>query len=63
MSQLNVDTIKNRLGTAGPIVPSLSVTSDVAVGGGGGATSNTGGGGGGSNGSDGSGIVIIAYPT
>jgi hypothetical protein len=26
MSQLNVDTIKNRLGTAGPVVPSLTVT-------------------------------------
>ena len=28
MSQLNVDTIKNRLGTAGPVVPSLTVTND-----------------------------------
>lgn len=26
MSQLNVDTIKNRLGTGGPVVPSLGVT-------------------------------------
>jgi hypothetical protein len=33
MSQLNVDTIKNRLGTAGPIVPSLTVTNDATVGG------------------------------
>ena len=33
MSQLNVDTIKNRLGTAGPTVPSLSVTNDATVGG------------------------------
>ncbi len=33
MSQLNVDTIKNRLGTAGPTVPSLSVTNDAIVGG------------------------------
>ena len=33
MSQLNVDTIKNRLGTSGPTVPSLSVTNDATVGG------------------------------
>jgi hypothetical protein len=33
MSQLNVDTIKNRLGTAGPTVPSLTVTNDATVGG------------------------------
>jgi hypothetical protein len=33
MSQLNVDTIKNRLGTAGPTVPSLTVTNDAVVGG------------------------------
>jgi len=33
MSQLNVDTIKNRLGTAGPTVPSLSVTNNATVGG------------------------------
>jgi hypothetical protein len=33
MSQLNVDTIKNRLGTAGPVVPSLTVTNDATVGG------------------------------
>ncbi len=33
MSQLNVDTIKNRLGTAGPTLPSLSVTNDASVGG------------------------------
>lgn len=33
MSQLNVDTIKNRLGTSGPTVPSLNVTSDATVGG------------------------------
>jgi hypothetical protein len=33
MSQLNVDTIKNRLGTAGPTVPSLSVTNGATVGG------------------------------
>ena len=33
MSQLNVDTIKNRLGTAGPTVPSLSITNDATVGG------------------------------
>jgi hypothetical protein len=26
MSQINVDTITNRLGTAGPTVPSLTVT-------------------------------------
>jgi hypothetical protein len=33
MSQLNVDTIKNRLGTAGPVVPSLTVTNNATVGG------------------------------
>lgn len=33
MSQLNVDTIKNRLGTAGPTLPSLSVTNNATVGG------------------------------
>jgi len=33
MSQLNVDTIKNRLGTSGPTVPSLTVTNDAVVGG------------------------------
>lgn len=33
MSQLNVDTIKNRLGTAGPTVPSLSITNNATVGG------------------------------
>jgi hypothetical protein len=33
MSQLNVDTIKNRLGTAGPTVPSLTVTNDALIGG------------------------------
>ena len=33
MSQLNVDTIKNRLGTAGPTLPTLSVTTDATVGG------------------------------
>jgi hypothetical protein len=33
MSQLNVDTIKNRLGTAGPTVPSLTVTNDAVIGG------------------------------
>ena len=33
MSQLNVDTIKNRLGTAGPTVPSLTVTNNATVGG------------------------------
>jgi hypothetical protein len=33
MSQLNVDTIKNRLGTAGPTLPSLSVVNDATVGG------------------------------
>jgi hypothetical protein len=33
MSQLNVDTIKNRLGTAGPTVLSLTVTNDAVVGG------------------------------
>jgi len=33
MSQINVDTIKNRLGTAGPVVPSLTVTNNVVVGG------------------------------
>ena len=33
MSQLNVDTIKNRLGTAGPVVPSLTGTNDATVGG------------------------------
>jgi len=33
MSRLNVDTIKNRLGTAGPVVPSLTVTNDATVGG------------------------------
>lgn len=32
MSQLNVDTIKNRLGTAGPTTPSLTVTNDATVG-------------------------------
>lgn len=32
MSQLNVDTIKNRLGTAGPTTPSLTVTNGVTVG-------------------------------
>ena len=54
MSQLNVDTIKNRLGTSGPIVPSLSATNDATVGGGTqGPTAGTGG----------SGIVIITYPT
>ena len=31
MSQLNVDTIKNRLGTAGPTVPSLTVTNGINV--------------------------------
>lgn len=31
MSQLNVDTIKNRLGTAGPTVPSLGVTGIVTA--------------------------------
>jgi hypothetical protein len=33
MSQLNVDTIKNRLGTAGPTVPSLNITNNATVGG------------------------------
>ena len=33
MSQINVDTITNRLGTAGPTVPSLTVTNGVQVGG------------------------------
>jgi hypothetical protein len=33
MSQLNVDTITNRLGTAGPTVPSLTVTNNATVGG------------------------------
>ena len=33
MSQINVDTITNRLGTAGPTVPSLTVTNDATVGG------------------------------
>ncbi len=33
MSQLNVDTIKNRLGTAGPTTPSLSVTGIVTASG------------------------------
>ena len=33
MSQINVDTIKNRLGTSGPTVPSLTVTNDATVGG------------------------------
>jgi hypothetical protein len=33
MSQINVDTIKNRLGTAGPTVLSLTVTNDAVVGG------------------------------
>lgn len=31
MSQLNVDTIKNRLGTGGPTVPSLNVTGIVTA--------------------------------
>lgn len=31
MSQLNVDTIKNRLGTGGPTVPSLGVTGIVTA--------------------------------
>jgi hypothetical protein len=31
MSQLNVDTIKNRLGTGGPTTPSLTVTNGVNV--------------------------------
>jgi hypothetical protein len=33
MSQLNVDTIKNRLGTAGPTVPTISITNNATVGG------------------------------
>ena len=33
MSQINVDTIKNRLGTAGPTVPSLNITNNATVGG------------------------------
>ena len=33
MSQLNVDTIKNRLGTGGPTLQALSVTTDATVGG------------------------------
>jgi hypothetical protein len=33
MSQINVDTITNRLGTAGPTVPSLTVTNNATVGG------------------------------
>lgn len=33
MSQINVDTITNRLGTAGPTVPSLTVTTNATVGG------------------------------
>jgi hypothetical protein len=33
MSQLNVDTIKNRLGTGGPTLQALSVTNDATVGG------------------------------
>jgi hypothetical protein len=32
MSQLNVDTIRNRLGTAGPTTPSLTVTNNATVG-------------------------------
>ena len=33
MSQLNVDTIKNRVGTGGPTLQALSVTNDATVGG------------------------------
>ena len=33
MSQINVDTIKNRLGTAGPTVPSLDITGNAIIGG------------------------------
>jgi hypothetical protein len=33
MSKIQVDTIKNRLGTAGPTVPSLTVTNDALIGG------------------------------
>ncbi len=33
MSQLNVDTIKNRAGTGGPTLQALSVTNDATVGG------------------------------
>lgn len=33
MSQINVDTIKNRLGTSGPTTPSLTVTNGATVGG------------------------------
>lgn len=31
MSQLNVDTIRNRLGTGGPTMPSLNVTGIVTA--------------------------------
>jgi hypothetical protein len=33
MSQINVDTIKNRLGTSGPTLQALTVTNDATVGG------------------------------
>ena len=33
MSQINVDTIKNRLGTSGPTLHALTVTNDATVGG------------------------------
>lgn len=56
MSQLNVDTIKNRLGTAGPTLPSLSVTNNATVGGGGGESPD-----GYTSGNGGSGVVLVKY--